>query len=97
MRNMMTVGALLLVIGYSAPDSFAQTATTAVAPPFPGRPNAVGLVRLMDRDRNGKVSKQEFMSYMARVFDQLDVNKDGELDVDELSKLQYQANPGWHK
>jgi hypothetical protein len=97
MRNMMTAGALLLAVGFAAPSSFAQTASAAAAPPFPGRNNAIELIRLMDRDQNGKVSRQEFMSHMAQVFDQLDVNKDGELDVNELSKLEYRASPGWHR
>ena len=97
MRNVLTAGILLLAIGYTAPNGFAQTASTVVAPTFPGRTNALELVRLMDRDQNGKVSRQEFMSYMAQVFDQLDVNKDGELDVDELSKLQYRSNSGWRR
>jgi Ca2+-binding EF-hand superfamily protein len=40
---------------------------------------------LMDVDRNGKVSRQEFMTFMATEFDRLDTNKDGELDVYELT------------
>lgn len=39
------------------------------------------LLLLMDKDKNGKVSKQEFMSFMESEFDQLDVNKSGDLDV----------------
>ena len=41
----------------------------------------------MDRDKNGKVSRQEFMKFMSAEFDRLDVNKDGELDVKELTGL----------
>ena len=44
------------------------------------------LLLLMDADKNGKVSKQEFMNFMEAEFDRLDVNHDGELDVKELSK-----------
>jgi hypothetical protein len=43
------------------------------------------LLLLMDTDKNGKLSKQEFMSFMLAEFDRLDVNKDGELDVKELT------------
>ena len=45
------------------------------------------LLELMDRDGNGRVSKQEFLDFMAAEFDRLDVNKDGSLDLKELEKL----------
>jgi Ca2+-binding EF-hand superfamily protein len=45
------------------------------------------LLLLMDRDKNGKVSREEFMKFMSAEFDRLDVNKDGELDVKELTGL----------
>lgn len=51
--------------------------------------NAKQLLLLMDQDKNGKVSKQEYMAFMSAEFDRLDVNKDGELDVDELTKSQF--------
>lgn len=41
----------------------------------------------MDTDRNGQVSKEEFMRFMEKEFDLLDVNKDGVLDVSELERL----------
>jgi Ca2+-binding EF-hand superfamily protein len=47
----------------------------------------VQLLRLMDKDKNGKVSRAEFMKFMNGEFDRLDINKDGELDVTELSHL----------
>ena len=39
------------------------------------------LLLLMDQDRNGKISKQEFMAFMAAEFARLDTNKDNELNV----------------
>jgi hypothetical protein len=45
------------------------------------------LLLLMDQDRNGKVSREEFTNFMAAEFDRLDINKDGELDVQELTGL----------
>jgi len=52
------------------------------------------LLRLMDKDKNGKVSKKEFMSFMEAEFDRLDTNHDGELDVKELSAIQVGKHPG---
>jgi len=52
------------------------------------------LLRLMDKDKNGKVSKKEFMSFMEAEFDRLDTNHDGELDVNELSQLRVGKHPG---
>ena len=44
------------------------------------------LLILMDTDKNGKVSKQEFMNFMSKEFDRLDTNHDGQLDINELAK-----------
>jgi len=43
----------------------------------------------MDTDKNGKVSKEEFMRFMEAEFDLADTNKDGELDPKELKRFQY--------
>ena len=51
-----------------------------------GENEAKRLLLLMDKDQNGKVSKQEFMSFMEAEFERLDKNKDGELDVKELTQ-----------
>jgi Ca2+-binding EF-hand superfamily protein len=52
------------------------------------------LLLLMDTDKNGKVSKQEFMSFMEKEFDRLDSKKDGQLDVQELTKLRSRPDLG---
>jgi hypothetical protein len=52
------------------------------------------LLLLMDTDKNGKVSKKEFMAFMEKEFDRLDTNHDGELDVKELSKLRVRPYMG---
>jgi ABC-type lipoprotein export system ATPase subunit len=63
-------------------------AQTPVSKLSPSETEAIKqLLSYMDKDKNGKVSKAEFMSFMSSEFDRLDVHKDGELDVDELGAL----------
>jgi hypothetical protein len=50
------------------------------------------LVQMMDKDRNGVVSKDEFMEFMSREFDRLDVNKSGTLEPREMRPIR---NPSW--
>jgi hypothetical protein len=50
-----------------------------------GEVEARRLLLLMDRDKNGKVSKGEFMKFMEDEFARMDKNNDGELDVTELT------------
>ncbi len=45
------------------------------------------LLALMDTDKNGKVSKQEFMSFMEAEFNLADADKSGELDPKELQQF----------
>jgi len=54
-----------------------------------GEVEAKKLLLLMDKDANGKVSRQEFMSFMEAEFDRLDKDKNGELDVKELTQMQF--------
>ncbi|MGP0073925.1 MAG: hypothetical protein ACLPWF_18585 [Bryobacteraceae bacterium] len=55
-----------------------------------GEKEAKKMLLLMDKDLNGKVSKQEFMSFMEAEFERLDINHDGELDVKELTESRVQ-------
>jgi Ca2+-binding EF-hand superfamily protein len=50
------------------------------------------LLLLMDTDNSGKISRQEFMNFMAAEFDRLDTDKSGELDIKELSRSQLRAS-----
>jgi hypothetical protein len=67
----------------------------AVSPQSPrvtaGEFEARKLVLLMDTDKNGKISRAEYMAFMAAEFDRLDVNHDGELDLKELEQSQLTA------
>jgi Ca2+-binding EF-hand superfamily protein len=46
--------------------------------------NVKEVLLLMDTDKNGKISKQEWMRFMEAEFDALDKDKTGELDQKEL-------------
>jgi len=50
------------------------------------------LLQMMDRDKNGAVSKDEFLQYMSQTFDRLDVNKSGQLERNELRQM---TVPNW--
>jgi hypothetical protein len=51
-----------------------------------GESEVMPLLLLMDTDKNGKVSKQEWMRFMEAEFDRLDKDKSGDLDVKELTQ-----------
>jgi hypothetical protein len=53
-----------------------------------GRDEVEQLLLLMDTDKNGKISKKEFMDFMSAEFDRLDKDKSGELDPRELAQSQ---------
>ncbi len=68
---------------------FAQD--TANVPKYPDKlalaqANAKQLLLLMDTDKNGKISKKEWMNFMSQEFDRLDSDHSGELDPHELLK-----------
>jgi hypothetical protein len=42
--------------------------------------NVKQLLLVMDSDKNGKISKQQWMKFMEAEFDRLDLEKKGELD-----------------
>ena len=48
--------------------------------------NVKQLLLLMDADKNGKITKEEWMRFMSAEFDRLDRFKSGELDAKELKQ-----------
>ena len=63
-----------------------------------GETYARQLLQLMDTDKNGKVSRAEFMRFMEAEFDRLDVDHNGELTVQELARFpSYGSHPGAHR
>jgi hypothetical protein len=91
-----------IVIGVLGPLGAMQNAAVAqkASAPKPLDNLALGegevrkLLLLVDTDSDGKVSKQEFMSFMEAEFDRLDQKKEGKLDVKELTQ---QPKNGFHK
>jgi EF hand len=51
-----------------------------------GETQVMQLLLLMDTDKNGKISKQEWMRFMEAEFDRLDKDKSGDLDVKDLTQ-----------
>jgi len=50
------------------------------------------LLLLMDADKSGKISKQEWMKFMEAEFDRLDKGKNGQLNVKELTQSQLRVS-----
>ena len=68
---------------------------TPAAPPDKvvlGEEEVKQLLQLLDADKNGRVSKTEFMQFMSAEFDRLDKDRSGELDVKELTQSQVLAS-----
>lgn len=99
---------ILTAFALSAMFAAAQTASAPDPEPAPvatetkqkeknlvaGEVEAKRLLLLMDRDTSGKVSKKEFMNFMEEEFQLLDINKDGELDVTELTRTRLRPHGG---
>lgn len=89
-KRTLLVGSLLIACfcagGILTSTSVAQKASV------PGQPDKVvmasekvkELLSLMDTDKNGKISKQEWMKFMEAEFDRLDKGKKGEIDPKEF-------------
>ena len=91
---MMMVVAVALTLATArslVPSAFAGPKLDA------GLKQTMQLLVLMETDPAGKVTKAEFMRYMEAEFDKLDKNKDGALDVKELTQSQYSVHVGTHR
>ena len=86
--------AALVVTGTMLGNAAAQKASV----PKPQNKLAIGeegvkqLLPLMDADKRGMISKEEFMKFMEAEFARLDKNKKGELNVKELTQSRLTAS-----
>ena len=64
----------------SSPAVFAASNRAFAA----GEESTRRLMRLMDKDKNGVVSKEEFLQFMSKEFDRLDVNRNEQLERREM-------------
>jgi EF hand domain-containing protein len=86
--RIIVFAAMLAVTGATLRTGAAQKAST----PKPQDKLALGedevkqLLLLIDTEKKGKISKQEWMKFMEAEFDRLDKSKNNELDVMELTQ-----------
>jgi Ca2+-binding EF-hand superfamily protein len=85
-RNLISV--LLGATAVLFCPAFAQKAASLKTPDryALAEEHARELLLLMDTDKNGKISKQEWMKFMEAEFDRLDKDKTGQIDAKELEK-----------
>ena len=96
----LVISALLTVGGLLGPVA-AQKSTTP--PPsqqkgaiVAGQAAAKQLLLLMDKNKDGKVSKEEWMNFMSAEFDRLDTNHDGFVNVKDMERSQIKPVPFYH-
>jgi Ca2+-binding EF-hand superfamily protein len=85
-RKFVALVGMSLVVGTASTAAFAATkkrAATAV------QPEVVQLLRDMDKDMNGTVSKDEFLQFMGEMFDRFDVNRSNQLEPTELRNVAF--------
>lgn len=92
LRNMVSAAfaiAVMVSCWLAFQSGFAQTKANV---PKPQNTLVLGdgavqqLLLLMEPDKNGKISKQAWIRFMAEEFDRLDKDKKGELDAEELRR-----------
>jgi hypothetical protein len=88
--------ALLVAVTATAPAALAATGTEASKTPaapekMPPSPAAMmqmdpkAAFQMMDPDKKGYVTKEEFLKFEAKLFEKADKNKDGRLSMPEFT------------
>jgi Ca2+-binding EF-hand superfamily protein len=57
--------------------------------------NAVAALKSLDKDNDGKVTKEELPEFMQRMFDRADANGDGAIDKTEAESMSSQFGRGF--
>jgi Ca2+-binding EF-hand superfamily protein len=79
--------AMLLAAGFILGTAIAQKAVSKTQDRLAiGEEEVKQLLLLMDTDKNGKISRQEYMKFMEEELERLDKDKSGELDAKELTQ-----------
>src|ERR1700733_4289311 len=95
--RVIVAAGLLTASGAAVGTAFAQAADKPKDKVELGEPDVKQLLLLMDADKNGKISKDEYMRYMEAEFDRLDKDKSGELDVKELTQSEFRVTHSGHR
>ena len=85
----------MLSITFAIPGTSVAQKATAPKPQDKlalGQERAEQLLLLIDTDKSGNISKQEWMKFMEAEFDRLDKDKKGQLDVKELTQSKLRAS-----
>lgn len=84
-RNLLAV--LMTFTAAAAGKGFAQMTTASPKSPnksFIAEQNAKEILLLMDTDKDGRISKDEWMHFMSKEFDRLDTDHNGYIDQKDL-------------
>jgi Ca2+-binding EF-hand superfamily protein len=61
-------------------------ATLAFVPPVAYAQKSMDMIKAMDKDKDGMISKAEFMAMMEQKFDMMDKAKTGKLSAQDVAK-----------
>jgi hypothetical protein len=92
-RNLVSAIAVIGTSWAAASKAAAQKQPLSATPDklALGQSEVEDLLLLMDTDKNGKISKKEWMNFASAEFDRLDKDKNGELDVHEIAASKLMA------
>ena len=93
----IVVVALVVALGTMLGTAAAQAADKPKDKLAIGEADVKQLLLLMDADKNGKISREEYMRFMQAEFDRLDKDNNGELDVKELTQSTFQVVHSGHR
>ena len=89
-KKLVALIGITLAVGSVAGDAIGQRVSKRTA--ASAARDVQNIVKLMDADQNGAVSKEEFMNFMSQTFDRLDLNKNGSLEANEMRSM---TTPTW--